>query len=44
VVRRATKDDGVEEDQQPMWLIRFDDDTTTFAYPEEITNLERNKN
>ena len=44
VVRRATKEDGVEEDQQPMWLIRFDDDTTTFAYPEEITNLERNKN
>lgn len=21
-----------------------DDDTTTFAYPKEITNLERNKN
>lgn len=44
VVRRATKDDGVEEEQMPMWLIRFDDDTTTFAYPEEITKLERNKN
>lgn len=44
VVRRAKAEDGIEEDQQPMWLIRFDDDTTTFAYPEEITNLERNKN
>lgn len=44
VVRRAKAEDGVEEDQQPMWLIRFDDDTTTFAYPEEITNLERNNN
>ncbi len=44
VVRRAKVEDGVEEEQMPMWLIRFDDNTTTFAYPEEITNLERNKN
>lgn len=44
VVRRAKVEDGVEEEQMPMWLIKFDDDTTTFAYPEEITNLERNKN
>lgn len=41
VVRRARAEDGVEEEQMPMWLIRFDDDTTTLAYPEEITKLNR---
>jgi len=43
VVRRATARDGVEEEQMPMWLIKFDDDTTTLAFPEEITVLERKK-
>lgn len=43
VIRRATARDGVEEEQMPMWLIKFDDDTTTLAFPEEITFLERNK-
>ena len=43
VVRRATAKDGVQDEQMPMWLIKFDDDTTTLAFPEEITILERNK-
>lgn len=41
VVRRARAEDGVEEEQMPMWLIKFDDDTTTLAYPEEITKMIR---
>lgn len=28
----------------PAVAVSIDDDDTTFAYPEEITNLERNKN
>ena len=43
VVRRAGEEDGMGPEALPMWLIRFDDDTTAVAYPEEITLLERNK-
>ena len=41
VVRRASEEDDIEPEALPMWLIRFDDDLTDFAYPEEITKLAR---
>ena len=41
IVRRASEEDDIEPEALPMWLIKFDDDLTDLAYPEEITKLAR---
>lgn len=40
VIRRATLED-CDLDAMPMWQIRFEDGTETFAYPEEIIQGEQ---
>lgn len=43
VIRRATTDDGIDVEDLPIWVIKFENGKTAWCYPENITKLEHKR-